>query len=148
MLRTILHRIHRGERGSMAVELAVLAPSMALFILVLAAGARLAMAGNQLETAASVAAREASLSRTQGEAQNDARDAALVSITQAGYHCNTLNVTIDSSGLNAPLGQVGIVRATVSCAVNLADVTIPGLPGTKTLTATATSPVDAYRERP
>ena len=39
------------------------------------------------------------------------------------------------------------VTATVTCKVDVADLAIPGLPGTRTITATASSPVDAYRER-
>jgi hypothetical protein len=39
------------------------------------------------------------------------------------------------------------VTATVTCKVEVADLAIPGLPGTRTITATASSPVDAYRER-
>jgi hypothetical protein len=35
----------------------------------------------------------------------------------------------------------------VTCTVNLSDLSIPGVPGARTITATASSPVDAYRER-
>ena len=39
------------------------------------------------------------------------------------------------------------VTATVTCVVNLSDVAVPGLPGTRTITATMSSPLDTYRER-
>ena len=40
-----------------------------------------------------------------------------------------------------------LATATVACVVNLADLSLPGVPGTRTVTATATSPIDTYRER-
>jgi hypothetical protein len=33
------------------------------------------------------------------------------------------------------------------CTVNLSDLSAPGIPGTKLVTATATSPLDTFRER-
>jgi Flp pilus assembly protein TadG len=149
MLRNALHRLlRRREEGSMAVELVMLAPVMVLVILLLVAGGRIALASNAAEAAAIAAAREASLSRTTAEAQQDANQAAQVSMSQSGYACTTLSVFIDDSGLNVPLGQVGTVSGTITCTLNLSDVALPGLPGTWTIERTAESPVDAYRERP
>ncbi|WP_337007246.1 TadE/TadG family type IV pilus assembly protein [Microbacterium sp. LB12] len=144
-LRSLLHR---KEEGSMSVELVMLAPVMVLVILLLVAGGRIALASNAAEAAANAAAREASLSRTTAEAQQDANAAAQTSMAQSGYACNTLDVLIDDSGLNVPLGQVGTVSGTITCTLNLSDVALPGLPGTWTIERSATSPVDAYRERP
>jgi hypothetical protein len=39
------------------------------------------------------------------------------------------------------------VSATVTCTVSLSDLLVPGLPGSRTLTATFTSPLDPFRER-
>jgi len=39
------------------------------------------------------------------------------------------------------------VTVTVTCIVELSDVSMPGLPGTKTLTATFVSSIDSYRGR-
>ncbi|MGO8873561.1 MAG: pilus assembly protein, partial [Acidimicrobiales bacterium] len=36
------------------------------------------------------------------------------------------------------------VTVTVTCVTQLSDVTAPGLPGTKTFSATATAPIDPY----
>lgn len=149
LLRTIRQRI-RGdqEAGSMSVELVILAPAIAFVILFLVVAGRVSMAGNATEAAAISAAREASLSRSTDVAQSNANAAAQVAMSQAGYDCASLTVTINDGGLNVPLGQVGTVSATISCTLNLSDIALPGLPGTKTLTSTAISPVDAYRERP
>ncbi len=43
--------------------------------------------------------------------------------------------------------QCGASCGVATCKVDVADLAIPGLPGTRTITATASSPVDAYRER-
>ncbi|RJT84740.1 pilus assembly protein [Cryobacterium melibiosiphilum] len=147
MLRRGLRQVLRHEQGSMSVELVLIAPALVLVILLLVAGARLALAGNSVESAAAAAARDASLSRTASAAQLNATQAAQTSIAQAGLSCASFTVVIDDSGLSVPLGEVGLVSATLSCTLDLTDIALPGLPGTKTMTTTATSPVDAYRER-
>lgn len=147
-IRRAIARYRRDETGSMSVELVVLTPALVLIILLLVAGARLALAGNAAEAAAIAAAREASLSRTTEQAQLNANAAAQQAMSQGGYECLELTILIDDSGLNVPLGQVGTVSATMTCVVNLSDLALPGLPGTRTLTHTAASPVDAFRERP
>lgn len=148
-LRNALHRLlRRREDGSMSVELVMLAPIMVLVILLLVAAGRIALASNAAEAAANAAAREASLSRTTSQAQQNANQAAQTSMAQSGYACITLEVLIDDSGLNVPLGQVGTVSGTITCTLNLSDIALPGLPGSWTIERTALSPVDAYRERP
>lgn len=137
-----------GERGSMSVELVLIAPALALVILLLVAGARVALAGNAVESAAVAAARDASLSRTTAGAQAGAQLAAQTSVAQSGLACADFSVVVDDSGLSVPLGEVGTVSATLSCTLDLTDIALPGLPGTKTITTTASSPVDAFRERP
>lgn len=149
MIRTALRRLlRRNDEGSMSVELVLLAPVIVLIILFLVAAGRIALASNAAESAAIAAAREASLSRTTSQAQTDANTAAQTSMSQSGYACMTLDVKIDDAGLNVPLGQVGTVSGTITCTLNLSDVTLPGLPGSWTITRSAQSPVDAYRERP
>ena len=77
--RWVRRRLHgSGERGSMSVELVLIAPALALVILLLVAGARVALAGNAVESAAVAAARDASLSRTTAGAQAGAQLAAQV----------------------------------------------------------------------
>ena len=145
-IRTLIAKL-RDDRGSAGLEIAILAPALAAVLVLLAASGRLALAGNAVESAASAAAREASRARTTAEAQEAAEDMARISMEQSGVNCTTLSVNIDASGLSAPIGTTGRVRATVSCTVALSDAAMIGLPGTRDLTGTAASPVDAYRER-
>lgn len=147
MINRIRHRLLTDERGSNAAEIVIIAPIIAMLILVLVAAGRTALADNATQSASFSAARAASLSRDTTTANTAAQDAAQRAMNHAGITCLTLTVNLDASGLNAPLGTTGDVTATVSCDVNLSDITLPGIPGNRTMSSTATSPVDAYRER-
>lgn len=135
------------ENGSAAVEMSLYVGIFGLIIILLIMAARLSVAGDAIESVASAAARTASLARTTVEAQDRATQAAHIALDQENLNCLQLEVTINSNGLDKPLGEIGTVAATISCTVNFRDIAVPGVPGTKTLTATASSPVDAYRER-
>lgn len=147
MIRRIRRRLLADERGSNAAEIVIIAPIVAMLILVLVAAGRTALADNATQSASFAAARAASLSRDTTTANTAAQDAAQRAMTNAGITCLTLTVNVDTSGLNAPLGTTGEVSASVSCDVNLSDISLPGIPGNRTMTSTSTSPVDAYRER-
>lgn len=137
----------RRDRGAMSVEATLVVPVLVLFMLLVIAGGRVAIAGNAVASAAASAAREASLSSTTTEAQYNASIAAQTAMANSGHACADLDVSINDAGLDAPLGQVGVVSATVTCTVAMSDLALPGMPGTRTLEATANSPVDAFRER-
>lgn len=137
----------RNERGSATIETVVLAPGLLMLIGLLILGGRIALAGGSVEHAAAEAARSASIARTAAEAQADAHDTAYTSLNQQGIQCVSLDVSVDTSQFATPPGQPASVSATVTCNVNLADITIPGLPGSRTMTATVRSPLDTYRER-
>ena len=59
----------------------------------------------------------------------------------------TTTVTLDTAAFAAPVGTPGQVSATVTCALRLDDLGLPGVTGTKTITATMSSPLDTYRGR-
>lgn len=135
------------ERGSAAVEAAVGVPAFALFLALIILAGRIATAGQAVEAAAADAARSASIARTQSSAAEAAAAAAARSLATQQLSCSTTRVTVDAAGFTTPVGQPATVTATVSCEVRLADLAIPGLPGTRTVTATMTSPLDTYRGR-
>jgi Flp pilus assembly protein TadG len=137
----------QDERGSVAIEAAIGVPAFGLFIAMIILGGRVEIAKQSVEAAAYEAARAASIERTQSEAISSGKSAANSSLNDQGLQCATTNVTVNAAGFNAPLGTTAQVTATVTCEVDVADLAIPGLPGTRTITATASSPVDAYRER-
>ncbi|MGE0341432.1 MAG: TadE/TadG family type IV pilus assembly protein [Porticoccaceae bacterium] len=131
----------------MAIEAAIGVPAFGLFIAMIILGGRVEIAKQSVEAAAYEAARAASIERTQSEAISSGKSAASRSLNDQGLQCASTSVTVNAAGFNAPLGTTAQVTATVTCKVDVADLAIPGLPGTRTITATASSPVDAYRER-
>lgn len=137
----------RSDRGSEALEAAIGLPAFLLFIALIIAGGRLAIAHQAVQAAAADAARSASISRTQGTAQGSGVSGATASLANQNLQCTSKTVSVDTSGFASPVGTPVSVTATVTCVVNLSDVTIPGLPGTQTITATMSSPLDTYRER-
>ena len=137
----------RREAGSAAIEAAVGLPAFMLFVALVILAGRLAIATQAVQASASEAARVASIARTQSSAQGAAATAATSSLANQNLHCVRSTVTVDTAGFDAPVGTPAQVTATVACVVNLADLSLPGVPGTRTVTATATSPIDTYRER-
>ncbi|MER6789874.1 TadE family protein [Streptomyces sp. NPDC000658] len=137
----------RGDEGSAAIEAAIVLPSLIMFLCLAIAGGRIVTSGAKIDSAAEDAAREASIHRTAAAAQTAAQSAAAESLSDQGIACASTSVRIDTGGLSVPVGQVGTVTVTVTCTVYLSDLLLPGLPGTRTLTSTATSVVDRYRFR-
>lgn len=134
-------RLH-DQRGSIAaVAAALMAPVLVgLMMLVVYAG-RLSQAESQVRSAATSAARAASLRHTAGLAQAEATQVATDNLADAEVACRQIDVTVDTSRL-APAGTV---TAQVSCTASLADLTLLELPGSKTIGAAASAPVDTYR---
>ncbi len=147
MSRLKLRPLGRRDRGSEALEAAIGVPAFLLFIALIIAGGRLAIADQAVQAAAAEAARSASISRTQGQAHGAAVSGATSSLANQQLQCTTKSVSVDTSGFASPVGTPASVTATVTCVVNLSDVAVPGLPGTRTITATMSSPLDTYRER-
>jgi Flp pilus assembly protein TadG len=137
----------RSDEGSVAIEAAIVVPALIMFLCLAIAGGRIVTSGSKIDSAAEDAAREASIHRTAGSAQSAAQAAAAQSLDDQGITCASTSVKINTGGLSVPVGQVGTVTATVTCAVHLSDLLLPGMPGAKTLTSTATSVVDQYRQR-
>ncbi|MFF7145724.1 TadE/TadG family type IV pilus assembly protein [Streptomyces sp. SID2888] len=137
----------RSDEGSAAIEAAIVLPALIMFLCLAIAGGRIVTSGAKIDSAAEDAAREASIHRTAAAAQSAARSAAAESLDDQGIKCASASVSINTGGLSVPVGQVGTVTVTVTCTVNLSDLLLPGVPGAKTLTSTATSVVDQYRQR-
>ncbi|MFQ6146752.1 TadE/TadG family type IV pilus assembly protein [Streptomyces seoulensis] len=137
----------RSDEGSAAIEAAVILPSLIMFLCLAIAGGRIVTSGAKIDSAAEDAAREASIHRTAAASQGAARAAAAESLDDQGIRCASTSVQVDVGGLSVAVGQVATVTVTVRCTVSLSDLLVPGVPGTRTLSATATSVVDRYRQR-
>lgn len=137
----------REDRGSEAISAAIVTPLLLMMLCMAIAGGRIVTSGAKVDAAAEDTARAASISRTYGSAQAEAAAAAARSLNDQGIHCASTSTSIDSSGLAVPLGEVGTVTVTISCTVPLSDLLLPGMPGSKTMTSSFTSVVDAFRSR-
>jgi Flp pilus assembly protein TadG len=148
-VNSLISRIRSAprDRGSAAIEAAIILPSLLVFLCLAIAGGRLVMSGSKVDAAAQDAAREASIHRTAAAAQEAARAAAAESLADQGITCASSSVSINTAGLSVPIGQVATVSATVSCTVDLSDLLLPGAPGSRTMKSTATSVVDQYRQK-
>lgn len=139
-------RPRRDDRGSESVELAILLPIGVLILAMLVIGARIALAGDRISGVAGIAARDASLARSADAATQIATSSATTALTSANLHCINVQVTADTSGFAAPPGTPASITVKVWCTVDLSDIGVTGLPGSRTLTDTATSPLDPGRD--
>jgi Flp pilus assembly protein TadG len=127
------------------VELALVAPALlALLGLTVLAG-RVVLAGGTVEQAAAAGARAASLARSPDAATAAAEAAVRRSVGEQHLQCVGVTVEVESSAFSVALGQPASVSVAVSCQVRLSDLTLAGLPGGRTLSARAVSPLDPYR---
>jgi hypothetical protein len=136
-----------AEDGNAPLELLILAPViLALIGLVIAAG-RTSVAQGSVDAAARDAARQASISMTAAAAHQAALSTANAALRADGLHCKAVVRLSLEPGFSTPPGQPAQVSASVSCTVALSDLLVPGVPGTRRLTAKFTSPIDPYRSR-
>ncbi len=135
------------ERGSAAVEAVVGVPAFALFVGLIIFGGRTATTHQSVETAAADAARTASIERTARSARSKATSAATTSLSNQGVHCLDVDVTVDASQFSRAVGEMATVSVTVQCRLDLSDLSVPGVPGSRLIKATQSSPIDTWRER-
>lgn len=136
-----------ANRGSASVEAAIGLPAFALFVGLIIFGGRTAMSHQSVESAATDAARSASIARSETEARTDAEKAARTSLADQQINCMDVAVSIDTAGFGLPVGEPGSVNVTVECRLDLSDLSIPGVPGSRVIGATVSSPLDTWRER-
>lgn len=126
----------------------MIAPVLLIVILLAIGAGRVSRGNTSVDQAAYAAARAASIARTPGEARAGAQAAAKASLGEQGLTCpGGLSTAVDVSGFSQPVGTPASVRVSITCRVTLQDLDVPGLGSGRTLTATATSPIDTFRER-
>ena len=135
-----------SDRGSESVELAILLPVGFLVLAMLVIGARIGLVGDRISGVAGIAARDASLARSAVAAEQLASAGATTALAGRGLHCADVQVSVDTSGFAAAPGVPASVTVVVSCTVDLSDIGVAGLPGSRTLRDTATSPLDPARD--
>ncbi|MGV8847397.1 pilus assembly protein [Tessaracoccus sp.] len=137
----------RGERGhALAIEAAIIFPALVLFVALVIVLAREEVTQQAVGAAASQAARAASLERSAQVARTAAESAAGSALADAGAPCSQQLISVDASGLRAPLGTPSFVSVTVTCVLEH-DLGFPGFPQHRRMSETRTSPVDTHRGR-
>jgi Flp pilus assembly protein TadG len=136
----------RRDAGNAALELVILAPVILFLLGLVVAAGRTAIAQGAVAAAARDAARQASISLTPAAAQSAAQASAQAALSQDGLNCVPV-VHVNVTGFGVPVGEPATVQARVTCTVSLSSLLVPGMPGSKTLRAAFTSPLDPYRER-
>lgn len=134
-------RPERDEVGSVAVEMAVIAPALVALLLLVVFAGRVAQADGDVRRASAAAARAASLRQDPAGAEEAARDAAAANVAASRVACGALDTAVDTSRFAAG----GTVTVTVRCTASLADVSLLGLPGSRTFTARSVAVVDRFR---
>ncbi|MEU8329573.1 TadE/TadG family type IV pilus assembly protein [Micromonospora sp. NPDC048839] len=150
-----------AERGSVSIEVAVLAPAFIALMVLAGVAGRTAVAAEAIEAAAHDAARAASISRTSVTAREAALKAVQDQLDWRGLACANdlspeLTATVAGQSRNfddafsSAVGEDATVTVTVVCLVSLRDISLdvlPGMPSEKQVSATFTSPLDRYRGR-
>jgi Flp pilus assembly protein TadG len=131
----------RQDRGSTAVETAVIAPALVFLLLLVVYAGRTSQAQGDVRRASSEAARAASLVDDAAAASDAARSVAQEALAESGVACGSLTTVVDTSNLEPG----GSVTVTVTCNTSLSDVTLIGVPGERTFTARSVEIVDRYR---
>lgn len=140
-VRTRISMLRRDERGSAAAELTLLTPLLILLLLFVVLCGRLADTKLRINDVAHQAARAATLARTPSQATANAQTTASAALASAGITCQSLTVSTDTQGLKPG----STVTVTVSCSVGLGDLTMLGVPGSRTFESSFSSPVDVWR---
>jgi Flp pilus assembly protein TadG len=130
-------RRRRNDRGSMAVEIVLLAPVMMAFILLVVACGRYVGLRGDIEAASRDAVRAASLERSASDAEAAANDVAAASLRNPEL-CEPVQLT-------GEFVAGGTITVTVKCDVSYAGLGLIGLPGSRQLSASSSAPLDTYR---
>lgn len=136
------HRRPRGDRGTAAIELAIVTPVVIVLLLTVVALGRYSYGKVDIEQASAAAARAASLTSSPGQAAAAAQQAAHDSLDGSGVSCTNMAVSIDTASFRPG----GIVSVTLSCTADLSSLALAGVPGAVTVARTSTAPLEKYRQ--
>jgi Flp pilus assembly protein TadG len=130
-----------GDAGSSTAEVLIGLPALVGVLMFIVICGRLVSAQIDLDAATSAAARAASLARSDPAAHTEAARAARETLADRGVTCRQVSVSVATGGLRPG----GAVTATVTCSVPLSDLGLLLVPGSRTVQATSTSPIDQWR---
>ncbi|MCO5999257.1 TadE family protein [Actinoallomurus rhizosphaericola] len=129
------------DRGTMALEMAILTPLLVAFMMLMVGLGRIVEAHGQVDGAARDAARAASVARDRVSARSDAEQAAQATLS-GSKRCRGGPRTEPDFRDWRPGGQVTV---TVRCDIDLGGLSLIGLAASRTMVGTATAPLDTLR---
>jgi len=131
----------KSDSGSLVVELVVLTPVVFIIALCVLVFGRVSEARQLVTESARAGAQAASVMPNAESAQAAAVDSAVVGTSGQTHTCVHAQVVTDVSHYYPG----GYVRVTVTCEVALSDLSVPGFPGSTSISESSTAPVDPYR---
>lgn len=131
----------RAEQGSVTAEAVLFAPVLVMLMVFIAVVVHRGVdARLRLEDVAHQAARAASMQRNAAAATAAASTTATSALSRAGIACRDVST---STTTTARPGET--VRVVLRCTVDFGQALLLGVPGHKTLQATATEVIDTFR---
>lgn len=127
-----------GHRGSVSVELVILAPLVGLLLGAVVLVGRVQASRADLEGVARSAARDLSIARDPNGRVAQARQDAEVALEVGSPTCRSMTF--------APTITPVEVAVSITCVVDLQDASLLPVPATMTLSAEVTEILDAHRE--
>ena len=117
-------------------------PAFMLFVGLIIFGGRTAITHQAVESAAADGARAASIERTSSRASEGGRRRRHTSLPQPERPLPRHRRHGRRRPVQPAVGQTRPCRVTVTCRLDLSDLSVPGVPGSRLITATMTSPID------
>jgi hypothetical protein len=121
----------------MAVEMVLITPALVAFLLLVVAFGRYVVVRGDIEAATRDAVRAASFERSAGMAVAVARSTATSSLGPA--------TRCAPAELSGAFTAGSTITASLTCRVPLTDLGLLGLPGSVTVRAASSAPLDLYR---
>jgi len=142
--RPVTGRRGHRQRGSMSVELAIVAPGLVLLLLLVGAAGRVVEVQGHVDGAARDAARAASIAPSAPQAAQAALQAARADLGGTSW-CGAGTVRASVTGYPVGLAQPGDdVAVTVTCAVNMSPFSLLGFRPSTVFTGRAVAPLDVF----
>ena len=136
----VRHRL--TERGGVTVELVLVTPLLLALALFAVLAGRLTEARAEVDGAARDAARAASIARDPAAARAAAHASATATLAERHLTCRALKVRTDTGAFRAG----GHVAVQLACTVDLGDLSLLRVPGTRTIQTRFVAPLDTFRE--
>jgi Flp pilus assembly protein TadG len=130
-----------GENGTALTELVIVVPLLLMVAVLMIYIGRIESAQADVTSAARAGVQAAVVQAGPAAAFVSASTAVTDTLASAHIVCPSPSISTDVSNF-VPGGDVSV---TVTCVANLAQVTVPGVPGTRTFSATSVAVVDPYR---